>query len=127
MEGNIMQHTMRNDDEVLRLQKSANRRNQLAVQLLKMGSRHIEEGLFKFANVISAQAKLGNLKPQHPDHVGHTRNGRYWNDFQRATRHNRCNEVVLDYEVFDECSLRRETRADIFERRRSGSSIRNPS
>jgi hypothetical protein len=75
-----MERAMRNDDEVLPLEKWAQRCDELAIESFQMAVRGTQERSFKSPDIFVAHAKLGELKSQQlqkmsdPGEQGHGQN-----------------------------------------------------
>src|SRR5712671_6945844 len=110
-----MERAMRNNNEVLPLEKWAQRRDELAIERFQMTVRGAQERFFKSPDVFVAHAKLGELKSQQLQKMsGSGKHGHGLNlDF--LARDDGGDESVPSHKVFNEGRVLRKMRLQLGE------------
>ena len=83
MERNVVQHAVRDDDEMLHPNMLAKWREHFFVKLFEVRLHRAEQEFFESLRIFATEAKFRHLEIEHPEQIYHARNGSNGNDFER--------------------------------------------
>src|SRR3954471_13059278 len=114
MEGIVVSSSMRNEQQVLRVDIRAQGREEFVIESLQVCVRRLDQRIPKRTGVLSAKPELRELKLQQSERVSDSRCERHRHNRQPFAAKQACQDAISALKIFDNERLRSDRCPDFF-------------